>query len=69
MHLTRHPVRSYRDTLSSDPEIRHRLLLGLFNEGILIDPRGVGNLSTALGDQEAGQFSAALRRVLSAVAA
>ena len=65
MHLTRHPVRSYRDTLSSDPELRHRLFLGLFNEGILIDPRGVGNLSTVLGDQELGQFSAALRRVLS----
>ena len=65
MHLTRQPVRSYRDTLSSDPELRHRLFLGLFNEGILIDPRGVGNLSTVLGDQELGQFSAALRRVLS----
>ena len=69
MHLTRHPVRSCRDTLSGDPELRHRLFLGLFNEGILIDPRGVGNLSTALGDQELGEFSAALRRVLSRVAA
>jgi glutamate-1-semialdehyde 2,1-aminomutase len=69
VHLTPHPVRSYRDTLSADPELRHRLFLGLFNEGILIDPRGVGNLSTAVGDQEVTQFSAALRRVLSRVAA
>jgi hypothetical protein len=53
-----------RSTLFS----RHRLFLGLFNDGILIDPRGVGNLSTVLGDQEVGQFSAALRRVLSRVA-
>ena len=69
MHLTRNPVRSYRDTLSGDEELRHRLFLGLFNEGILIDPRGVGTLSTALGDPELAQFSTALRRVLSRVAA
>jgi hypothetical protein len=38
--------------------------LGLFNEGILIDPRGVGNMSTALGAEHIQQFGGALRTVL-----
>jgi glutamate-1-semialdehyde 2,1-aminomutase len=64
IHLTREPVRSYRDTLGGDTELRHRIFLGLFNEGVLIDPRGVGSLSTALGEPEIDLFSVALRRVL-----
>jgi glutamate-1-semialdehyde 2,1-aminomutase len=64
MHLTRQPVRSYRDTLSSQNELRHQIFLGLFNEGILIDPRGVGNVSTVIGEEELDRFSAALRAVL-----
>jgi glutamate-1-semialdehyde 2,1-aminomutase len=68
IHLTREPVRSYRDTLGADSELRHRIFLGLFNEGILIDPRGVGNLTTALGEPEIHQFGLALRRVLDRLA-
>ena len=64
MHLTQRPVRNYRDTLSSRTELRHQIFLGLYNEGILIDPRGVGNLSTALGESEIQELSACLRRVL-----
>jgi glutamate-1-semialdehyde 2,1-aminomutase len=64
LHLTDRPVRSYRDTLGSQTELRHRIFLGLYNEGILIDPRGVGNLSTAIGDAEIEQFQTALRKVL-----
>ena len=56
MHLTGQPVRSYRDTLGTNTDLRHRIFLGLFNEGVLIDPRGVGNLSTALGENEIQQF-------------
>jgi glutamate-1-semialdehyde 2,1-aminomutase len=67
MHLTPQPVRSYRDTLSNRSELRHQIFLGLYNEGILIDPRGVGTLSTALGDPEIREFSRALRRVLSRI--
>jgi glutamate-1-semialdehyde 2,1-aminomutase len=68
MHLTNHPVRSYRDTLDGRNDLRHQIFLGLFNEGILIDPRGVGNLSTVLGDQEIAEFVRALRAVLGRVA-
>ena len=69
MHLTGQPVRSYRDTLEADTNLRHQLFLGLFNEGVLIDPRGVGNLSTALGEEEIQQFGRALRTVFGRVLA
>jgi len=64
LHLTQQPVRSYRDTLDANTKLRHQIFLGLFNEGVLIDPRGVGNLSTVLGDSEVRQFSGAIREVL-----
>jgi glutamate-1-semialdehyde 2,1-aminomutase len=68
LHLTDHPVRSYRDTLDAKNDLRHQIFLGLYNEGVLIDPRGVGNLSTALGEEEIGQFGRALKTVLGRVA-
>ena len=64
MHLTDRPVRSYRDTLGARADLRHQIFLGLYNEGILIDPRGVGNLSTVLGADEIQRFLTALRVVL-----
>jgi glutamate-1-semialdehyde 2,1-aminomutase len=65
VHLTGQPVRSYRDTLDTDAELRHQVFLGLFNEGVQIDPRGVGNVSTAIGPDEVSRFGAAVRSVLS----
>jgi glutamate-1-semialdehyde 2,1-aminomutase len=64
IHLTHRPVRSYRDTLGSDTELRHQIFLGLFNDGIQIDPRGVGNVSTAIGQDEVGRLGGAVRSVL-----
>jgi glutamate-1-semialdehyde 2,1-aminomutase len=69
IHLTRHPVRDFRDTLEMDAGLRHRIFLGLYNEGVLIDPRGVGTISTALGRGELDRFIEALRAVLGRVAA
>jgi glutamate-1-semialdehyde 2,1-aminomutase len=65
LHLTPQRVQSYRDTLDSDVDLRHRIFLGLYNEGFLIDPRGVGTLSTALGAAELRNFGLAIRSVLS----
>jgi len=65
IHLTGQPVRSYRDTLGSDTDLRHQIFLGLFNEGVQLDPRGVGNVSTAIGSDEVGRLDAAVRSVLS----
>ena len=64
IHLTGRPVRSYQDTMGSDTDLRHQIFLGLFNEGVQIDPRGVGNVSTAIGEDEVGQLGAAVRSVL-----
>jgi glutamate-1-semialdehyde 2,1-aminomutase len=65
IHLTGGPVRTIRDAARADAPLRHRVFLGLYAEGILIDPRGVGTLSTAIGDAEIEEFLAALRSVLS----
>jgi glutamate-1-semialdehyde 2,1-aminomutase len=65
IHLTGRPVRSYRDTEGSDTDLRHQIFLGLFNEGVQIDPRGVGNVSTAIEEDEVGRLGAAVRSVLS----
>jgi glutamate-1-semialdehyde 2,1-aminomutase len=64
IHLTGQPVRSYRDTVGADAELRLQIFLGLFNEGVQIDPRGVGNVSTAVGPNEIRRFGSALRTVL-----
>jgi glutamate-1-semialdehyde 2,1-aminomutase len=63
IHLTPRPVRSRRDADTADGEQRHRLFLGLFNQGVLIDPRGVGTLSTVLTELEIDRLVAAVRNV------
>ena len=63
-HLTDRPVRNFRDTWSVDAGLRHRIFLGLFNEGVLIDPRSVGCVSAAVGEPEVDQFIVALKSVL-----
>jgi glutamate-1-semialdehyde 2,1-aminomutase len=67
IHLTAQPVRSYRDTISARTDLRHQIFLGLFNEGVLIDPRGVGNLSTVIEEGEMAEFGRALRATLGRV--
>jgi glutamate-1-semialdehyde 2,1-aminomutase len=69
IHLTPGPVRTVRDAARADTRLRHEIFLGLYKEGVLIDPRGVGTLSTAIGIGEIEQFIAALRRVLARVVA
>lgn len=65
IHLTGGPVRTIRDAARSDAALRHRIFLGLYNEGILLDPRGVGTLSTAIGASEIEELCRALGAVLS----
>ncbi|CAA9441699.1 MAG: Glutamate-1-semialdehyde aminotransferase [uncultured Rubrobacteraceae bacterium] len=68
IHLTSQTVRSYRDTMSADADLRHRIFLGLFKEGVLIDPRGVGCVSAAVGEAEIERFVDSLRTVLRTLA-
>jgi glutamate-1-semialdehyde 2,1-aminomutase len=65
IHPTEGPVRTVRDAARADAALRHRIFLGLYVEGILIDPRGVGTISTVIGEPEIEEFLAALRTVLS----
>src|SRR5215210_1422213 len=64
IHLTSQPIRSYRDTIGADADLRHRIFLGLFKEGVLIDPRGVGCVAAAVGEAEIERFVDSLRTVL-----
>ncbi|RCX33225.1 aspartate aminotransferase family protein [Thioalbus denitrificans] len=64
IHFTGAPVRSYREVMGADPGRRHTLFLGLLNEGVMLDPRGAGCVSTAMGETEVERFLAATRRVL-----
>ncbi len=64
IHLTSQPVWSYRDTMRADADLRHRIFLVLFEEGVLIDPRGVGCVSAAIGEAEIDRFVGALQAVL-----
>jgi glutamate-1-semialdehyde 2,1-aminomutase len=69
IHLTDGPVRTIRDAARGSAELRHRIFLGLYNEGILLDPRGVGTLSTAIGETEIDRLLEALRTVLARLGA
>ena len=64
IHLTNGPVRTVRDAARGHAGLRHRIFLGLYNEGVLLDPRGVGTLSTPIGEREIERFLEALRTVL-----
>jgi glutamate-1-semialdehyde 2,1-aminomutase len=69
IHLADGPVRTIRDAARSDAALRHRIFLGLYDEGVLIDPRGVGTLSTAIGEPETEELGRALRVVLARLGA
>ncbi|MBA3443449.1 MAG: aminotransferase class III-fold pyridoxal phosphate-dependent enzyme [Gemmatimonadales bacterium] len=56
VHLTDKPVRTIRDSSRGDAARRHRLFLALYCAGILIDPRGVGTLSTVLNEADIDHF-------------
>jgi glutamate-1-semialdehyde 2,1-aminomutase len=62
VHFTDRPVTSYPDAATADPEPRTRLYHRLFNHGVLIDPRGVGCLSTAIDEADLATLDAALNQ-------
>lgn len=64
IHMTRGPVRTIRDAARADAALRHRLFLGLYAEGVLLDPRGAGTLSTAIGPAEIEEFLRAAAAVV-----
>jgi glutamate-1-semialdehyde 2,1-aminomutase len=67
IHLTTQPVRTIRDTRGSNAGRRHRLFLGLYSAGVLIDPRGVGSLSTVMAQHDIDHFIDTLAKVAPAL--
>ena len=63
LHFTEGPVRNFRDTWSEDRAFAHAVFLGLINNGVLIDPRGVASISTVTDDEDCYRFADSLRRV------
>ena len=64
VHLTDGPVNTYRDAQKGNAALRHRIFLGMLSEGIVMDPRGAGCLSVAIGESEIDSFVTTMQRVL-----
>ena len=64
IHFTAAEVRTYRDIAAEDADLRHRIFLGLLNEGILVASNLVGSLSTQIAEEDIAAFCAAFRQVL-----
>ena len=64
IHFTSEELVGYRDIAAEDSAFRHKVFLGLLNEGILMASNLVGAVSTEIGKTEIDTFTAALRRVL-----
>ena len=64
VHLTDGPVNTYRDAQRGNAALRHRIFLGMLSEGIVMDPRGAGCLSLAIGESEIDDFVTTMQRVL-----
>ena len=64
VHLTDGPVNTYRDAQKGNIALRHQIFLGMLNEGIVMDPRGAGCLSVAIGESEIDDFVTTMQRVL-----
>ena len=64
IHFTPSEVRTYRDIAAEDADLRHRVFLGLLNEGILVASNLVGSLSTQIAEVDIADFCAAFRQVL-----
>ncbi|MEE8442361.1 MAG: glutamate-1-semialdehyde 2,1-aminomutase [Dehalococcoidia bacterium] len=64
VHFIDRPVRTYRDTVSSDAALRQRVFWGLMNEGIFSNTRLVGCVSWPMEEKEIDQQLEALRKVL-----
>jgi glutamate-1-semialdehyde 2,1-aminomutase len=56
LHFTDRPVVDYRGVAASDKKQMRDFFLGLVNHGVLMAPRGMGSLSTPMGEGDIDQF-------------
>jgi glutamate-1-semialdehyde 2,1-aminomutase len=66
LHWTPKRVVDFRSSRPVDPEQPLRTYVGLLNDGVLLSQRGMGAISTAMGDAEVDRFVDALGKVLDA---
>jgi glutamate-1-semialdehyde 2,1-aminomutase len=69
IHAVAGPVEDYRSAAQGNKELLKWLQLALLNEGVLLSPRGMGCLSTAMTDEDLAGFLTALERSLVAIGA
>jgi glutamate-1-semialdehyde 2,1-aminomutase len=67
IHMTAEPVRTFRETRQANSALQQALFLSLLNEGVIIAPRGMACLSTAMGEAEIDAFALAVDHALSAL--
>ena len=66
VHLVSHPVVDYRSGLGDERTLR-AFFFGMLNEGILLASRGMGAVSTPMGEGEIEAFLAAADRVVGGI--
>jgi glutamate-1-semialdehyde 2,1-aminomutase len=60
IHFTSAPIRNHRDVARSDKARLHRFFVSLVNHGVILAPRGMGALSTPMGEHEIAALEAAV---------
>jgi glutamate-1-semialdehyde 2,1-aminomutase len=64
IHFTDRPVVDYRTKAASSARITRDFFLGLVNHGVLLAPRAMGALSTAMDEPDIQQFIDAVDAVV-----
>lgn len=64
VHFATAAPSTYRPAIQSNAEVLTEFVLGLLNEGVVLAPRGMVAVSTAIGDAEEREILDALERVL-----
>ncbi len=65
LHFTSQPIYDYASSRAGANDVSRGAMLALLNEGIFLAPRGLGCISTPMGDSEVDALVSAMRRVLS----
>jgi len=66
LHFTTVEVKDLRTARTGDADMLRTVFFGLLNEGVFLAPRGMGCLSTPMGEAEIAAFVGATERVLAA---
>ena len=64
IHTNRNPILNFRSTVNEDEGLKQNIHLGLLNRGFFLAPRGMGCLSTAIGQVEIDALLGAMDAIL-----